>query len=141
MIKVKVIASGRCKEEWLRMALAEYEKRLSPFLEIAWIQPKDDAQLADFLTQEQQYIALDPNGDSMGSLEFSQKLLKYFENNRSRATFAIGGPDGFSLDILQKATLRWSLSPLTFTHQLTRLILIEQIYRAMEIAKNSPYHK
>ena len=141
MLKVKVIAMGKCKEEWLRMALAEYEKRLSPFLEIVWIQPKNDAELIDLLLLEQRYIALDPQGDLMQSIEFSSKLHKFFEKNGSRATFAIGGTDGFPPGAYQQSALRWSLSPLTFTHQLTRLVLVEQIYRALEIAKNSPYHK
>ncbi len=141
MLKVKVIAIGKCKEEWLRIALSEYEKRLSPILEISWIQPKDDVHFAELLSQEQRYIALNPRGDQMESVEFSQRLLKFFETNRSRATFAIGGPDGFPPHLLGPSATRWSLSLLTFTHQLTRLVLIEQIYRAMEIAKNSPYHK
>lgn len=141
MLKVKVIAMGKCKEEWLRIALSEYEKRLSHVLEIAWIQPKDDAHLTQLLSEEQHYIALDPRGDQMESVEFSQRLHKFFEKNRARATFAIAGPNGFPPHFLQRSAIRWSLSLLTFTHQLTRLVLIEQIYRAIEIAKNSPYHK
>ena len=141
MLKVKVIAMGKCKEAWLRIALSEYEKRLSPVMEIIWIQPKDDADLIERLSQEPEYIALDPNGDLMGSVEFSKKILKFFEKNNARATFAIGGPDGFPPNLSKKPALCWSLSLLTFTHQLTRLVLVEQIYRAMEIAKNSPYHK
>jgi len=139
MLKVKVIAIGKCKEEWLSIALSEYEKRLSPIMDIVWIHPKDDAELIERLSQEEQYIALDPNGESMDSPSFSHKLAKYFERYRARATFAIGGPDGFPSKI--KPIHRWSLSPLTFTHQIVRIILIEQIYRAMEIAKNSSYHK
>jgi 23S rRNA (pseudouridine1915-N3)-methyltransferase len=141
MLKIKVIAMGKCKEEWLRLALREYEKRLSPILEISWVQPKDDAQLIDLLSQEESYIALDSKGEVMDSVEFSQKLVKAIQKNRSRTVFAIGGHAGFSFDILQKADMRWSLSRLTFTHQMIRLILVEQIYRAMEIAKKSPYHK
>lgn len=139
MLKVKVIAMGKCKEEWLRIALSEYEKRLSPYLQISWIQPKDNHDLIDLLAKEPRYIALDPNGEEMDSIAFSQKFIQFLENNRSSAVFAIGGPDGFPPAL--QPSLRWSLSLLTFTHQIIRLILVEQIYRALEIAKKSPYHK
>jgi len=59
----------------------------------------------------------------------------------TRAAFAIGGPDGLSADILKLAQWRWSLSPLTFTNQMARLLLVEQLYRALEIKRGSPYHK
>ncbi len=139
MLKVKLIAVGKCKEEWLRQAIAEYEKRLSSSIAIEWIHPKNDNDLIERLACEKQYIALDPAGELMDSVEFSKKFIRLIENNRSQAIFAIGGPDGFPPHL--KPPLRWSLSRLTFTHQLTRLILIEQLYRALEIVKNSPYHK
>ncbi|MBF8262584.1 MAG: rlmH [Parachlamydiales bacterium] len=140
MFKVKVIAVGKCKEEWLRIAIAEYEKRLSPLLQMSWIQADDDSQLP-LLLRNETFIALDPAGISYDSIAFSQHLLQAIEKTGSRITFAIGGPNGFPTDLLQKAYLKWSLSPLTFTHQLTRLVLIEQIYRSLEISKKSPYHK
>ena len=141
MLKVKVIAMGKSKEEWLRLALQEYEKRLSPQLTIDWVQPATANQLEQLLVQEKNYILLDPKGDLFDSFNFSQKIMHAFEELGSRLTFSIGPPEGFPSHLLQRAAHRWSLSPLTFTHQLTRLILIEQIYRALEIAKGSPYHK
>jgi 23S rRNA (pseudouridine1915-N3)-methyltransferase len=140
MLKVKVIAVGKCKEAWLQTAIAEYEKRLSPFLQLIWIQAKNDTEFAHLLSKEE-FIALDPVGVLMDSIVFCQKLLRTLEENNSRITFGIGGPDGFPSTLLERAKVKWSLSPLTFTHQLTRLVLIEQIYRALEIAKKSPYHK
>ena len=136
MLKVKVIAVGKCKEEWLKIAIGEYVKRLSFDAEIAWVET--DANGQDKLIEENT-VLLDPNGLKMNSLEFSRNLYKLFENHRSRISFAIGGPDGFSNTLPDH--LRWSLSSLTFTHQLTRLVLIEQIYRAISIGKGSPYHK
>jgi 23S rRNA (pseudouridine1915-N3)-methyltransferase len=141
MLKVKVIATGKCKEGWLKDALAEYEKRLSPHLELTWIETKGDEQLKKLLWEEASFIGLDPGGEMLSSSELSRKLIGLFEIEGAHLTFAIGGPDGFNRQILQKAIWRWSLSRLTFTHQLTRLILIEQIYRSLEIAKGSPYHK
>lgn len=140
MLKVKVITTGKCKEPWLQDALAEYEKRLSKSAEILWIEAKNDAHLAELLEKEP-FIALDPKGEMLDSPALSAKLMRLFEEKGSRLTFGIGGPDGFSQSLLQKAFWRWSLSPLTFTHQATRLILTEQLYRSFEIARGSPYHK
>jgi 23S rRNA (pseudouridine1915-N3)-methyltransferase len=134
MLKIKIIAVGKCKEQWLKEAIAEYEKRLSSTLALTWVEVRE-AEI------EPGGIALDPKGDSLDSVSFSQKLMSLFEKQGSKLSFSIGGPDGLSPLLLQKASFRWSLSPLTFTHQLTRLILVEQLYRALQIAKGSPYHK
>ena len=139
MLKVKVIAVGKFKETWLEAALAEYEKRLSPSLRFEWLFPRDDQELGALL--EPPFIALAPKGELLDSPTFSRKLLQLFERQGSRLVFAIGGPDGIPAPLLKRALFCWSLSPLTFTHQIVRLILVEQIYRALEIAKGSPYHK
>ena len=136
MFKVKVLTIGKCKEEWLKGALAEYEKRLQGKWSIEWALAKDDAQLKEW-TEEESYIALDPQGKLLTSEEWAEKMVQF----GCRLTFVIGGCDGLSLEILKKAKFQWSLSPLTFTHQITRLILIEQLYRATEIQRGSRYHK
>jgi 23S rRNA (pseudouridine1915-N3)-methyltransferase len=140
MLKVKVIAMGRCKEPWLAEALCEYEKRLAPILKLSWVHPKNDTQMSNFLLKEDRYIVLDPSGDCLDSLAFSQKLMNELNIGGSQTVFVIGGPDGFPPG-LKKGPLVWSLSRLVFTHQIVRLILVEQIYRAIEIARNAPYHK
>jgi 23S rRNA (pseudouridine1915-N3)-methyltransferase len=136
MFKVKVFTIGKCKEDWLLQALGEYEKRLSGKLTIQWLLAKDDPQLIEWTSQES-YIALDPKGELMNSEAWSEKIMKW----GLRLNFVIGGAEGLPLQILQKAAFKWSLSPLTFTHQITRLILIEQLYRALEIERGSRYHK
>lgn len=141
MLKIKVLAIGKCKEEWLRNGLAEYEKRLSPHIAISWIFPRNDFDLGESLKREPFFIALSPDGEMLDSLSFSQKLMRVFEKNGSRAVFVIGGPDGLPQTLLAKASMTWSLSPLTMTHQIARLVLMEQIYRGLEISKNTPYHK
>lgn len=140
MLKVKIISIGKWKEDWLKLAIDEYEKRLRPQLEFTWVYPKNDLDLIHLISLETNPILLDPRGILMDSLEFSQKLNKIFETQGSRASFVIGGPNGFPPE-LSSSYPRWSLSRLTFTHQITRLILVEQIYRALEISKKSPYHK
>lgn len=141
MIKVKVITIGKCKEEWLKIALAEYEKRLSPYLEIQWVLLTDTIRLEKTILAEPHYISLSADGKMMDSFTFSQQLIHFFNRFGSRLSFVIGGPDGLSPNIMANSSDCWSLSRLTLTHQLTRLVLMEQIYRALEISKNSPYHK
>ncbi len=136
MFKVKVLTIGRCKENWLTEALAEYEKRLKGKMSIEWILAKDDAQLKEWARLES-FIALDPKGELLTSEQWSEKMVKM----GLRLNFVIGGAEGLPKELIQEAHFRWSLSPLTFTHQNTRLILIEQLYRAMEIGRGSRYHK
>ncbi len=137
MFKVKVLTIGRCKEEWLAEAIQEYEKRLLGKLCIDWQIAKDDPQLIEWVCQEKSYIALDPKGELLTSEGWSEKMVKF----GLRLTFIIGGAEGLPQSVLQGAQFKWSLSPLTFTHQMTRLILIEQLYRATEIERGSKYHK
>jgi 23S rRNA (pseudouridine1915-N3)-methyltransferase len=136
MFKVKVLTIGKCKEEWLAVALQEYEKRLKGKMSFEWVLAKDDAHLTE-LALEESFIALHPKGELLTSEAWSEKMVKL----GLRLVFVIGGSDGLSAQILSKADFKWSLSPLTFTHQITRLILVEQLYRAMEIERGTGYHK
>ncbi len=134
MYKVKVLTIGRLKEIWLKSAIEEYEKRLTGTLEISWVLAKNDSELIQ-LSLKESYIALDPKGKLLSSEELAKNHFG------PRINFVIGGSNGLPQEILQNAKMVWSLSPLTFTHQMTRLILIEQLYRVMEIGRGSPYHK
>lgn len=136
MFKVKVVAQGRSKEKWLHEAMAEYEKRLTGKMEIEWIFVDTPEELVERASRESRLIALDVQGELLSSEKLSRKI---FSEWGSRIAFAIGGPDG--LPPLLRPFYRWSLSPLTFTHQMVRLILIEQLYRALEIDRGSSYHK
>jgi 23S rRNA (pseudouridine1915-N3)-methyltransferase len=137
MYKLKIFSIGKTKEAWLKEAIEEYSKRLEPILSIQWILAKDDPQLLALLAKESSYIALDPKGKMFTSEEFSTWMLK----QESRLNLVIGGAEGLPPQIADQAQAKISLSKLTFTHQLTRLILVEQIYRAFEIDKGSQYHK
>ena len=136
MIKIKVFSIGKTKETWLQEALEEYEGRLKPIVSLEWILAKNDEQMKQFLSKEQTFICLDPQGKHYSSEEFSSYL-----SNQSRLAFVIGGSEGIPEEIKQKAKICISLSKMTFTHQITRLILVEQIYRAFEISKGTGYHK
>ncbi|NGX46052.1 MAG: Ribosomal RNA large subunit methyltransferase H [Chlamydiae bacterium] len=104
-----------------------------------WIHPKDDTQLIQLAAKEVRSVALDPNGTLRTSPDFSTWLIDAFEKRGCRLTLLIGGADGLPKELPVQEKI--SLSPLTFTHQLTRLVLVEQIYRALEISRGSPYHK
>lgn len=137
MLKIKIITVGRSKEPWLVEALFEYEKRMRGKLEIEWVIVDSNAEIGPKLGKEK-IIALDLKGKELTSEEFSQKIYREWG---SRISFVIGDAEGLSEAAIQKAHFRWSLSPLTFTHQMVRLLLLEQIYRATEIERGSAYHK
>lgn len=140
MFKLRIVSVGKIKEEWLERALEEYIKRLTPVMQVECKWVKDDVQLLQFCEKEIPVIGLDPQGKMMNSEIFSQFLLKELQERGSRLTFVIGGPEGIPQQLKKQIPLV-SLSLMTFTHQITRLILIEQVYRAFEIHKGTSYHK
>ncbi len=138
MFKVKIISQGKSKESWLNEALREYEKRLTGKMEIEWILVEKPKDLEDRALKEPFLIALDLQGKKRTSEEFSKAL---FSTWGSKVSFVIGGPNGLSQEIKRHAKDLLCLSTLTFTHQMVRLILLEQLYRALEIEQGSAYHK
>lgn len=141
MFRLTIITSGKAKENWLQAALAEYTSRLKAAIEILWRLAKDEKQLEEWLRAEPSFIALDPQGELYSSEQWSSFLFQEWEKQGSRLTIVIGSPAGLSARSRHQAHKLVSLSPLTFTHQLTRLVLLEQLYRALEIRRGSPYHK
>lgn len=137
MYKIKVLTVGRCKEAWLGSALLEYEKRLKGKASFEWLIAKNDAQLLEWAALEPFLVLLDPKGKLLTSEEWSEKMARL----GIKLTFVIGGAEGLPAGIANFPHFKWSLSPLTFTHQMVRLILIEQIYRGFEIDRGSKYHK
>lgn len=140
MFKIKILSVGKTKEAWLDQALNEYLKRLQPIAAFEFVWAKSDKQLLELVAKEPHFICLDANGTLMTSEKFSSFLQDQLEKNGSRLTLVIGGAEGLPPSLKATAELI-SLSPMTLTHQVTRLILLEQIYRAFEIAKGSKYHK
>lgn len=140
MPKVKILSVGKNKEKWLEEALGEYIKRLRPTLEVECLWAQDDSQLAHLALKEKTVICLDPQGKCQTSEQFALFFQEQLEKGGARLSFVIGGAEGLSAEMKRHYPLI-SLSSLTFTHQIARLILIEQIYRATEILKGSQYHK
>jgi 23S rRNA (pseudouridine1915-N3)-methyltransferase len=138
MQQIRIAIIGKRGEPWLEEALQEYVKRLQPYLELHWSLLRDDEQLIKWATQQRRLILLDPAGKLMDSPQFSSALMREMVAGGSQVSLAIGGANGFPEAMRSQYSL-WSLSPLTFSHRLTRLVLVEQIYLAVAIAQNLPY--
>ena len=141
MVRIKIFSISKTKESWLQEALEAYEKRLKAIMPIEWIFAKNNEQLSGFLEKESHFIALTLSAKEPTSEQFASDLYLWLERFGSRLNFVIGGAEGIPQNLIEKAFQTISLSKLTFTHQMARLLLIEQIYRATEIHKKSGYHK
>ena len=149
---IKIICSGKIKENYLKDAIAEYSKRISKYDKLEIIElPDYDYDLKKTLQKEKENILkninlkdynilLDINGKNYTSLELANKLDKIRITN-SNITFIIGGSYGVDEEIKKIVNERISFSKLTFPHQLFRVILLEQIYRCFKIINHEEYHK
>jgi 23S rRNA (pseudouridine1915-N3)-methyltransferase len=140
MLKLRILSVGKTKEAWLDQAIEEYVKRLQGIIHFEFIWAKDNQQLLNLTQKESTLICLDPMGKHYSSEEFAHFFDAQCLKGGCRLAWVIGGAEGLPAELRKKPTLL-SLSSLTFTHQITRLVLIEQIYRAIEINRGSPYHK
>src|SRR5690242_391456 len=123
MIKIKFLSVGKTHERWLEEGIEMYVKRMSPWAQFEFVWLKDALQLEKALSLEKHVIILDPKGQTFDSIRFADWFFKKVEQAGSRLTFAIGPAEGFSEKV--KASYEAiSFSQLTFTHQLTRLILM-----------------
>lgn len=141
MLKLTVLFTGKAKEPWIDAALQEYTKRLKTTIEITWKWAKTEERLHEWLSSAPSCILLDPHGKLFTSEELSSFLFFQWEKQKGSLSIAIGGAEGFSPEIKARSGSLLSLSPLTFTHTMTRVILLEQIYRALQIHLKTPYHK
>lgn len=156
MIKINVVAIGDIKEKYLLDAIKEYSKRITRFANLNIIEIKENnpasnsekdiksALKKDAIEIEKHLsgfiIVLDILGKQIDSIELSKTIEKITQTN-STITFVIGASNGLSDEIKSKANLKLSFSSMTFPHQLMRVILLEQIYRAFTILNNIAYHK
>lgn len=159
MLKVKLITVGNLKEEYLREAAAEYEKRLGAFCRFELVQLKEErlseqlsaGEIRTALEREAQkiseqvsssayLIALCVEGKQLSSEELAEKI-EAISMDKSEICLVIGSSYGLSDSVKQRADMRLSVSKLTFPHQLMRVILLEAIYRAFNIQRGTKYHK
>ena len=153
---IKLLTIGKTDSKALQQLILEYEKRLKHYvkfeLEIipdiknvknlseAQQKEKEGGLILKKLSTTDVLVLLDENGKQFSSVNFSKYLQKKMNTGLKQLVFAIGGPYGFSDPVHQKAQGEISLSKMTFSHQMVRLFVVEQVYRAFTILKNEPYH-
>ena len=159
-MKITLLTVGKIKEKYFTSAIAEYSKRLSRYckleiIEVAdektpdkasealerQIKEKEGKRLLAYMKEDAYIIALAINGKMLSSEQLAQKIEKLGVSGKSHIIFIIGGSLGLADEILKKADYLLSFSPMTFPHQLMRVVALEQIYRAYKINQNEPYHK
>ena len=137
----KIIAIGKIKKKWIQEGIEMYLKRL-PSLKVIEIkdnnQLKEENAIKEIIKKNEILVTLNENGHPFTSKQLATKLLNSRNQN---ITFVIGGASGLSSSLSSSAAWQLSLSPLTFPHEIARLLLIEQIYRAKTITQGGPYHK
>lgn len=146
-MKIKIVTIGKLKEKFLIDGVNEYLKRLKPFAKIEvceiaeckTVEEEGQKLLANVL-RDSFLIVLDVAGEMLTSEKFAEKIAELNLHGVSDITFIIGGAFGLSDEVKRSAAFRLSFSRMTFTHQMARLILVEQIYRAFKINRNEPYH-
>ena len=139
--RCRVLAVGKVRRGWIQEGIDLYRKRL-PGLEIVEIRDSTPQKEADAIQSAlrpgERLIALMEEGDTLASIPFARRLERY---GSDRLAFVIGGADGLTDELKAKAAWKLSLSPMTFPHELARLMLIEQLFRAQAILQGSPYHR
>ncbi len=147
MLKITVIAVGKLKEKFWRDACAEYSKRLEGYCKLSVREVPDSnmaqeaALILDALPERAPAIVLDIAGKPTSSEQLARTIEDYTVGGTSHLVFVIGGSDGLTPEVKTRAALRMSFGPLTLPHNLARVVLLEQVYRAFKIIKGEPYHK
>ena len=157
---IRLIACGKVKEKWMREGCEEYLKRLGPYEKVSVtevpdekapetksdaeneiVKMKEGRSILKQIKDDEYVILLDLAGKQMSSEQLADTIQSLYNRSRSKITFVIGGSLGVSKELIQRADQRWQLSLNTFPHQLCRILVLEQIYRAFRILRNEPYHK
>lgn len=159
-MQITIIGVGKIKENFLAKAIEEYKKRLNRYCKLSIIEVPDEKapehlsekqkeqiketegeKILPHLKENMYVVAMDIQGESLTSEALAEKIGQLGLRGNSNLAFIIGGSLGLSAGVLNRADYRLSLSAMTFPHQLTRLLLLEQIYRSFKIIKGEPYHK
>lgn len=154
-MKIKLLLTGKTAKNYISSGMEEYRKRIQRYIgfEISEIETGKQAGNELMIVKKTEFkaqlknidpgdyiILLDEKGKSLNSIEFSGFIQQKMNESRKCLVFIIGGAYGFTDEMFSKADYIISLSPLTFSHQIVRLVFMEQLYRAMTIIKGEPYH-
>jgi len=159
MLNINIICVGKIKEKYLKDAIAEYSKRLSKYCNLKIIELQDEKlptklyesnmlevkekeckKIIENIKKDSYVICLDLTGKEFSSEEFSRKIEDISVKGNSTITFIIGGTLGMTEELLKMSNEKICFSKMTFPHQLIRVFLLEQIFRAFKISKNETYH-
>lgn len=159
-MNITIISVGKLKEKYLKQGIAEYLKRLKSYAKVKIIEVADEPagqqlsakevelikelegkKIIDKIPKRAEVIALDLRGKELTSEKFAEYIDETATYGKSHLVYIIGGSHGLSEEVLKLTNLKVSFGRLTYPHQLMRLILVEQIYRAFKILNNEPYHK
>ncbi len=160
MIKLKIIAVGKLKENFYTAAIDEFSKRLSRYAEIEFVEIPDEKapdkmsnadlerlksiegeKILSRITDNETVILTDLRGKQLSSVELAERISDYMVIGKSRLTFIIGGSNGVSNEVFNRADFKLCFSKMTFSHQIFRVMLLEQLYRSFKIINGEPYHK
>lgn len=152
-MRVRVLWVGKTQQEWVRDGIGEYAARIKRYVPLELVEVKEEKgavadamrmreceRLKKLLPRQGKVILLDDKGDGMTSPDFASFIAGCRDSGTSELAFAIGGAYGFTAGFRNEADRIVSLSPMTFTHQMVRIFLLEQIYRGFTIINGEPYH-
>ena len=158
-MKISIVCVGKIKEKYLTEGIAEFTKRLTPYCKLETIATgeekmpdnpspaekeqvlaKETERLLNAIPQNAHVVLLDLQGKEVTSPQLADLFDEWALAGKSHIAFVIGGAFGYTDALRKRADMRWSFSKLTFTHQMIRLLLVEQIYRAFKISRNEKYH-
>ncbi len=137
---MKLICVGKIKEQYLREAIADYLKRLSKYIKLEVIELIKTEDIIKNIRDKDYVKTLEIGGNQLDSLSFSKMIEKTLIEN-SNILFVIGDSDGINIEVRERSNYKLSFSNMTYTHQLFRLIFLEQLYRSFKIINNETYHK
>lgn len=159
-LNIQMIAVGKLKESYLKQGIAEYVKRLGPYAKLqivevpdekapesmsaaeeAQVKQREGERILAQLRSDAYVVALAIEGRLLSSEEFARHVQDLATYGRSSVAFVIGGSLGLAPDVLARADLKLSFGRMTLPHQLMRLVLVEQIYRAFKVMRREPYHR
>ena len=159
-MNIHFVTVGKIKEKYLKQAITEFEKRLRPYCklkmdevadeqapeqlsdkELIRVKQREGERILQKIKPIEYVIALDIEGVSWSSEQLAKEVDKLAISGKSSVAFVIGGSNGLSEEVLKRANQKLSFSKMTFPHQLMKVILMEQVYRAFKILRNEPYHK
>ena len=140
-MKRRILWLGKSRNPQIAKLCSDYISRIEHILPLDIAEVRETGKIPAKLDDSDRVVALDPTGETWTSGQLAKFVQQHMNSEARRLTFVIGDYDGLPASVMKRADVQWSLSPLTFTHDLTRVLLLEQLYRALTIIRNLPYSR